>query len=452
MAQQSQMDFLSGVQMTQVAQAEAIKPGIPTVVPPAFFKPSPSKPAGMEVQWDEVTGTRQTAMLVHSTSPSVRREIPGVIRRTATALGTKQNYVLDQQFLLALKSDLPIVATRARELLTINMRNFSQYAMNLKISTVCSMLSLGAINYDRDGNLLPNSTGALNPVSYNVPTGNVVTHGGYIGATAGGTDLAIDATDNTKVTSASHNFVTADLGSVIKIYSGTGFTVGNYQILRVASNAAFLSSSPGTTSSTGGVWEEGLTQVGPIVPDFASASADIPTFFRQLRTYNVRQNNYNLANVLYGQNVPGYLGTTNTSMQAYFSRNQNVNGKILMDNQIPVGLFGYNWTPVSDAYFVDNTGTSGMIQPWFDDNSIYVFPDITSDWYEMYEGGTLVPTGIGTPNMSLETMINLSMVANGAFSYMEMGSDPIAVKQIVGDYWFPTMKVPGVYYRIKVAG
>jgi hypothetical protein len=66
------------------------------------------------------------------------------------------------------------------------------------------------------------------------------------------TDLAIDATLNTKVTSASHNFVSTDVGRVLRVDSGTGFTAGTYRIVSVASNAAVLDRAVGTTSSTGG--------------------------------------------------------------------------------------------------------------------------------------------------------------------------------------------------------
>jgi hypothetical protein len=72
-----------------------------------------------------------------------------------------------------------------------------------------------------------------------------------------GTDLAVDATLNTKVTSASHNFVAADVGNVIQITAGAGWTVGFYEIVSVAANAATLDRSPAATSTTGGTWAEG---------------------------------------------------------------------------------------------------------------------------------------------------------------------------------------------------
>lgn len=66
------------------------------------------------------------------------------------------------------------------------------------------------------------------------------------------TDLVIDATTNTKLTSAAFPFTSAHVGNTIQIASGTGFTPGFYQVLSVASNVATMDSAVGSTSSTGG--------------------------------------------------------------------------------------------------------------------------------------------------------------------------------------------------------
>jgi hypothetical protein len=66
------------------------------------------------------------------------------------------------------------------------------------------------------------------------------------------TDLVIDAANAAKVTSASHNFVSTDVGRVLRVDSGTGFTAGTYRIVSVASNAATLDRAVGTLGSSGG--------------------------------------------------------------------------------------------------------------------------------------------------------------------------------------------------------
>lgn len=108
-------------------------------------------------------------------------------------------------------------------------------------------------------------------------TGSDNNGGGYVSGGGGtdytlqdaaafnGTDLVIDGTTNTKVTSATHNFVAADVGNFINVTAGTNFTVGRYQIVSVASNAATLDRAAGTVGSTGGTWYEGGAIASPAI-------------------------------------------------------------------------------------------------------------------------------------------------------------------------------------------
>lgn len=77
-----------------------------------------------------------------------------------------------------------------------------------------------------------------------------------------GTDLVIDGSDNTKVTSASHTFVSGDVGSQITIISGTNFTKSRRTINSVTGGAAILSGSAGTVGATGGTWGMGAVGSG----------------------------------------------------------------------------------------------------------------------------------------------------------------------------------------------
>ena len=63
------------------------------------------------------------------------------------------------------------------------------------------------------------------------------------------TDLA--SVSSLVISSASHNFVAADVGNCIHITAGTGFTVGYYEIVSTASNQATLDRSPGTVGVSG---------------------------------------------------------------------------------------------------------------------------------------------------------------------------------------------------------
>lgn len=65
-----------------------------------------------------------------------------------------------------------------------------------------------------------------------------------------GTNLAsVDATTTCTVTSATHNFISDDLGNIIHITAGTNWTAGWYEIISVAANAAVLDRACGSSAS-----------------------------------------------------------------------------------------------------------------------------------------------------------------------------------------------------------
>lgn len=65
-----------------------------------------------------------------------------------------------------------------------------------------------------------------------------------------GTNLASanGTTNPSVITSATHNFVAADVGNIIRISAGTNWTTGWYQIVSVAANAATLDRAVGTAA------------------------------------------------------------------------------------------------------------------------------------------------------------------------------------------------------------
>ena len=66
------------------------------------------------------------------------------------------------------------------------------------------------------------------------------------------TDLVIDAVTNTDITSVGDAFAADDVGNLIQITAGTGFTVGYYQVVSVTVATARLDRAVGTVGSTGG--------------------------------------------------------------------------------------------------------------------------------------------------------------------------------------------------------
>lgn len=364
MSDQMFLDYLRGPSLTALAASEAVKSGLPQVLPQALFNVSTAKPAGMEVEWDEVTGNRQTALIVDSMGPSRAVTMEGVTRRTTTAMGSKENFGLNAEMLLALKSDLPVARQRAENFIVRNLANFRARFDNLKISMVASAFAKGAIYVGSNGQLLYSSTGAVRSVTYNTRT--------------------------TFTKSEANKFVTGD---------------------------------------------------------WSSAGADIVGAIGGMKSYCAQTNGYALRNVLYGSAIPGYL-VSNTAIKEYLAINTGYNQTLMSTGEIPNGFMGLNWTPVRDAVHVAIDGT---VTPWFGAKSITAFPDVSPEWYEMYEAGSLIPNGVAQPGMSLDQLVALCSVVNGYFSYAEMSTDPMLARIISGWYGLPVIKVPGVVFSGTVA-
>ena len=108
------------------------------------------------------------------------------------------------------------------------------------------------------------------------------------------TDLA--SVSSLVVSSASHNFVAADVGNCINITAGTGFTPGVYQIVSVLANQATLDASPGTVG-VGGTYAVGGALATPAFA-YASAVSQNTIYGKQTGSYTVTS-----AQELSGQNA-----------------------------------------------------------------------------------------------------------------------------------------------------
>lgn len=105
--------------------------------------------------------------------------------------------------------------------------------------------------------------------------GHPITVQGIRGAGQSASDLVVDGSVANKVTSGSYTFVADDVGELINVTGGAGWTVLSYQILSVSSGAALLTCpgmtatcAPAALGTTGGVWN----MAGPLpVIDGANA-------------------------------------------------------------------------------------------------------------------------------------------------------------------------------------
>ncbi len=134
------------------------------------------------------------------------------------------------------------------------------------------------------------------------------------------TDLAVDATLNTQVTSATISFDATHIRNGLRITAGTGFTQGLYEITAVSGGKATLDRSPGATSITGGTARVGGAFASPGGCGAFLSSAQNPTIYiKNTGTTYSLSNSINVAAGklrVYGAGqafIVGYLTTRTTT-------------------------------------------------------------------------------------------------------------------------------------------
>lgn len=90
-----------------------------------------------------------------------------------------------------------------------------------------------------------------------------------------GTNLTVDSVINTDVTPDGYTPVSSDVGKIIRITGGTGFTAGYYEVLSLQSGKWRLNASPAAVSVAGGLWREalGFTILSDLISSFSHSMA-----------------------------------------------------------------------------------------------------------------------------------------------------------------------------------
>lgn len=163
-------EILSGANLIGVIQKT--KSGIPEgLLPPAFLATRKTT-LGNAGHYIRVDGNRQTARLVTYGSPSVRREQKGVSRIPVNLLHTFEHQMHEPIVLQHLLSVNGGEQQLGRDEIARQVGAFRKLFDNLRLAAIYSLLFQGAIHFDGDGNLLPNSTGAFITVDFGIPAGN----------------------------------------------------------------------------------------------------------------------------------------------------------------------------------------------------------------------------------------------------------------------------------------
>ena len=149
-----------------------IKSGVPDVIPPAFLTPKRTV-EGNRGQYVKVEGTRQTARAALYGSPSQRREQDGVSTQAVTLIHAFEHHFHLPNVLADIKStDSPERQQRGEQEIDRQTGLFFRRFGNLRLSAFYSLLTKAAVYFDREGNLLPSSVGAVTTVDFGVPAGN----------------------------------------------------------------------------------------------------------------------------------------------------------------------------------------------------------------------------------------------------------------------------------------
>ena len=366
-------DFFAAPVLTELANSEQVKRGLPVYFDSAFAKPSMAKPVNSEVKYKAYKGTRESAQLVQAGGPSVNVEVPGSEFKIVTAVGSAESFLTQGDRLQAIFSDIPYIRQQAMAEYKKNIADFRSRAETLKTNLIASALFKGKIYQKNNQLTLPTTSGASAVIDFSPTT------------------LAQGANTN--------------IGGM-----GTSLTV----------------------------------------PDFAASTTDIPGFFRSLKQVFAFTSNYEATTIHYGKNIPGYLGVSNTAMQAYWSRNQVLGAQYMSTAEVPNGFADFNWKPAYRQYFIDPSNSNAPTS-WIGDDQIVVTAPVDDSWYEMFETGIIVPRGVPTISSTVDEVVNGNFDINwGLVAYAHAIMDPVAVKTIVKWSGMPVIKNPLAHWIITV--
>lgn len=129
-----------------------------------------------------------------------------------------------------------------------------------------------------------------------------------------GTNLTVDAVDNTKVTPDAHTPAAADVGNVIQITAGIGYTTGFYEITAQDGVEWTLDRSPAAIGVSGGTWALGGALVSPGKAGSAHVAGN--TIYVKAGTYTITSASTNVAGGCPSLTTPSST-TTSTRLIGY---------------------------------------------------------------------------------------------------------------------------------------
>lgn len=145
MANQSLDDYFAGPAMTKLMDSELIKRGIPFFLDPALQMPSMQKPIGINAQYDAYNGVREAGKITNYNSPAVNVEVTGSQKQFITCLGGKESFIIPDELVQSIKSNIPYVGQNAMREFLRRMKNFRERADTRRVNAISSAFLTGAI-------------------------------------------------------------------------------------------------------------------------------------------------------------------------------------------------------------------------------------------------------------------------------------------------------------------
>lgn len=162
-------EIFAGGNLVQTYQD--IQPGIEHSLPPAFMTVTDYGERDV-VTYIRIPGSRQVAAQVMYDAKSVGSLPKGATRVSANMIHSRENEPISTELLGRLRSDDENTKRLALQQLMGQLLNFRVRGENLRVASIYSLLTLGAIYFDGSGNLLPSASGAVVSISFGVPAGN----------------------------------------------------------------------------------------------------------------------------------------------------------------------------------------------------------------------------------------------------------------------------------------
>ena len=384
------MDYFSGPVMTEIANAELIKPGIEWYLDPKLLVPSSQKPIGTNFMYTEFKGNRLGGKFTNYQGEPATVEVPGSDKKFATCIGGRESFIIPDELVMALKSgNLPWVASQALAEFNRRMRNFRTRAVVRRYNTVASAFLRGSIN------IMPYVTGTSGNLNAN-------SQGAYI--VLPGTASCIKQVD----------------------FSPTS----------VALNA-YLPSSTVTVPD----WAQAGTDIEGFMREVKDA------FIRYTgRAPKLVHYGKNIPSYMGNKNTTMQTyWSRNQVLGAQFERTNEVPGDVCDFQWVPAHRQYF----IDES----NTNASPTATAWMDADTIIVTPEIDEDWYEFVEGSCKVPVGfIPTASaQNIEEALASFEYRWGISGYTQfLANSNFTLSAVLQDYMLPVPKNGLQQWIIKV--